>query len=230
MTPYRLGPDGYELGSGGYTVTPQDQVTIIDSFEDQDIDEYFVNSGFASYAEFHTSPVLDGTYSISSTGGGGNSFWITSASGDGLPAYFAKGEEANFYIYMDSGASLTNIIYTFIAGDGTADNQYGLRTQWASDEFDVVKWSGGSTSSILSDQNVTYPEDAWVEINVKRDDGSTFGGSDNDIHVTIRNYDTDTELMAETTFNDSEHASNDGVGFYWPGGMDDMYRDWTHKP
>lgn len=180
---------------------PGKLVTIVDSFEDQDLTEYTGMEASDDGKSFVQSPVFDGTYALEIT-----SFESLAYSTSGLNAYPSKGQKFNFYIRVDTSNGRPQQIF----GLEDSSNYYLVDLDYPDGSFRLKKNDGGSLSTLTEDTNVSYTLGQWYKVHVEWDDG-TLGGSDNDIRVDLVDT-TGPSTDSSLSNNDSSHANSDGVG------------------
>ncbi|AUV81245.1 hypothetical protein C2R22_05870 [Salinigranum rubrum] len=185
--------------------TPVTTVTI-DSFEDQDLAEYTnVDGGDWTFV---TSPVRNGTFAAQIDGFNE----IYSLPGDGLPAYYGRGNGTlRVSVRSDGNASPTAIPW-FRFGAADNANSYYVRLDFSTGDVGLNKEVTGSTSTIAN-TSITVSDGEWYEYEIIWDDG-TLGGSVGDLTLTVTRVSDATELTTLTS-NDTDAAleSNEGIGF-----------------
>jgi len=185
-------------------------VTIVDSFEDQNITEYSGDTGQASVVGSQTVSPVDGSYSLEIQMGSSDTVYSIQST-SGLNAYPSKADEFNAYVRASSIPS--NLLLTFRFGDLTNGNYFST---WLEDaELQLTLYSGGSASS-WSTASMTVNAGTWYRFNFQWDDGATFGGSDGD--VTVEAFDTDTGSAVAGPLTETDSSITAGeIEFYSQG-------------
>lgn len=197
---------GRAFAVSGRAINPVPVTRIfVDSFEDGDLSEYSGDTSNFSVVDaadetgvsaIHGDKVLK----LPSTSGG------EIASTSGLDNYFGKGEEMTAYCRVEGDNSVGQV-YFRVLGLGGSDYWY-VSVETANNLFRLWDNYDGSEAGRIS----TAPSTStWYEFVIQQDDGSTFGGSDNDINVEVRDFDADSQVGTMST-NDSSGATNTGVG------------------
>lgn len=181
--------------------------TVIDSFERASLDHYTGDTGaFDITSTFAT----DGSNGLEAD----DTVTRRIVSTSGLDNYPSK--PAEFKYDLESNRSTSDVTGTLELspawGAADTDNFYmaqvridnpGLRL-FVKDGGSFSTFDGGGTDLSEWNANTAYT------MTVQWDDGSTFGGSDNDMTVDIT--DPDGNSIGSNSGNDSTHATNDGVG------------------
>jgi hypothetical protein len=183
-------------------------VTIVDSFEDQDLAEYTGASTSDSGKSIVTSPVLDGTYALELTSFESGMY---SVPGDGLNAYPTKGDVFN--LIQQTTGSVNGRWRLYFGLETGTDETYEVEFDLDNSTFSLNSVVGGSRSTLVSATSVPYATGTWYAGRVTWDDG-TLGGSDNDITVELVEDPTGSATVLETLgpVSNSDHATGDGVG------------------
>jgi hypothetical protein len=188
------------------------QETIVDSFEDGDIDEYTAASGalsdWAVVDESNLSfSAWDGSKVLEITSDSGPSELISTS---GLDNYFGKGAVAEAFVRATfDDASEVGPLF----GVADANNYYQVELKFSTDELSLDSVSSGSSSNLAYNGSLSaLPDGSWVKIKLTWDDG-TLGGSDNDITVDIIDP-SDGSTYGSVSANNSDHASQTGVGWF----------------
>lgn len=186
----------------------QTELAIVDDFESGALTNYSVSSAdfTATNTPAGTSGALSGTYVLEAGGTGDDYIFSTS----GLNAYPAEGDK---YVYYSAGEDLGQA--AMAAGDfgwQDYDNTYSIRISYSSEWCDLVRWSGGSGTTLDSDTfSQPYTAEDWLRIELTWDDGTTFGGQRGDMRIKIYKGVSDTAIMSmfanDTTF------TGGGIGF-----------------
>lgn len=206
-----------------------DGVTVIDSFEDQDLSEYSDDTADVSIG---TGQVFDGGYAAEVVGDGTFNT-IYSTPGDGLGTYFSKGQQARLYFYITGGLGYPYFLFGLNNGNQdcyrlsvtTGSSPHALRLQ-------VYDNSSFQSKPIETDLSADLSTGGWYYFDVQWDDGSTFGGSDNDITPAVVDNSSGTTL-ASATANDSTHATNSGLGLGAGSSLtsgESIWCDYLHLP
>lgn len=200
--------------SGGAFVSSISGVTIIDDFNDN-LNNWTGGDG----ASITASPTFEGGGALQFDAGS------TNLESSGLPELPAQGDEINIYFRYDNEP--TGRIYVRIATDpNSAGDWYGLLIE--NDDVEL-RTDGGSTFLVgLSPATTT---NTWYRINVKWDDGSTFGGVAGDFTVEV--FDTsDGSSLASGSGNDTDNTGDSGMNIV---DVDmetgeSFYLDYFHEP
>lgn len=186
--------------------TKQLESGVIESFEDSDWDSDY-SSTAGSITRVQSPGPIGGDWTAEQSAGGFDN--IDSPSGSGLPNYPAKGDIIR--VYFRSGSGSDGKIYAQFGLGASEDNCYELEFAPEHTRFRLFNKSGGSRSTVATDNNVTYSANTWYEGIIEWDDG-TLGGSDNDIRAELRDFDADSNVT-NISGNDSEHSGQTGVGW-----------------
>ena len=199
-------------------------VTVIDGFEDGDIAEYRGEPDEYSVVN-DSSGAYDGDYYLRHQLGSSGRSQMYSDPGDGLNAYFAKGETAKFYFRASESGDSKQFFVFGVADGNLFKNAYEAGLRWAVSppQLRLNIDSDKENQDTLDSE----PIDTWVELTLAWDDG-TLGGADNDIRLTAA---VDGSQIGSVSINDSTYATETGVGFRVDtGGGVAKDIDYIHKP
>lgn len=195
---------------------------IIDDFEDGDIGEYSGDTDRFTAAQ--TSNAYRGDYALefqTTVSGGGDYASMTSQSG--LPAYPRKGDEFEYWMYyVDTAIDYLGFYHEYT----DSNNTYWTRINENQDRIALGQNVSGNSSSTTS--SVTVNTGQWYRVNIKWDDGSTFGGSDGDQTMTL--YDESGTQLAQASHTESTLDS--GSCGWFGQATDDVvtaYADYVNK-
>lgn len=187
--------------------------SVVDNFEDNDLDEYTSTSEFAITS---TSPV-EGSYMLSITGNPGNTYEMYSDEGSGLEYYPQKGDKFSVLMY-DSDLRLPAFNFGL---DSSGPSAYYFNHYPNNNIAELGKNTGAGSITVLNEYSITLSKATWYEYEIQWHDGS---GSlaDNTIEITVYETDTSADLSSELgrlsevgsfTATDSDNATQRGVGF-----------------
>lgn len=211
-------------GTSSSTATLNDityvTITVMDSFEDEDIAEYDV--GDTVDYSFVTSPTIDGDVALQANSDFATDEW--GDSGGGLPAYFPNGTPGVFYVRRSDNSG---VYRQYFASDSVTGEYWYVELDWDNDSVDLIR--NADDTKRYDDASISLGAGTWYELVITRDDGS-LGGPEGGIHVDIRNYDTNTSLATLFTIA-TDFASQEGIG--WAKGVNTgagvYYLDYFHQ-
>jgi len=180
-------------------------VTEIDYFEDGNMSEYINNGNFSADTG---GQVLQGSYSLTATGGGTGNF---TTSNSGLNAYPSQGDTFHYYYYNPSSTAGSGwqggIIYgnndTSWSSNDYPASCYHIRVNYNDGEVQITRDNGGSFVK-MAIEPASLPQDEWVEVEVEWTTGD-------DHNVTLR--DSADNTIVTLTTNDGTYTSG-GVGWF----------------
>jgi hypothetical protein len=162
-----IGYDAYLSSSGGtvyYDYITLDSANLnlgfkqtIDSFEDEDLAEYEIESGNSSGVSVVNSPSLSGkgTLKISDVR-------REMISTSGLEHYPTPGDIFRCWIQGTDG--LDNVNLTYGVQDHT--NRYHVAINFTDNKIGLYKYENGSTTALSTDGHLTLREDQWYRVEV----------------------------------------------------------------
>lgn len=204
LRPYPIENSVYPVTSGVYPVSV-DEVTIVDDFEDGNLNEYSGDTG--DYVITTNNP-WNGTNRLELERDGSNVFSdIESTSG--LNAYPSKGTKWTVFVLCTVDPS-DNMFSRTLFGLIDNSNAFQVQVGWHNDTFGISSRGGGSLSESTTASSA-LSSNTWHRIEVTWDDG-TLGGSDNDITAELFEEDSETAL-ASVSGNESEYADETGIGY-----------------
>jgi len=229
------GQDVQQITVDGQTVftAGPDFPFIIDNFEDAPNGPYggsdtlgtywtVLNYSINDWDRSTINPIEDNK-SLRWLSGDEGSQTLVSFENDGLPNYPEKGQIFSAYVRTDPQDNNPTILFGLSGSVGSLDC-YGVRLFNNQNEINILKGNNDSTpvsSPEISTDSVSIPDNTIFELEVEWHDGS---GSepDNEIVYTVHNVNQSTlartGIFASISANDSDHASNKGVGFGFSAG------------
>jgi hypothetical protein len=176
-------------------VTAERAVTIIDSWEDQNVAEY---GGETSYVNgFVSSPAID-SYALD-MGSDGSARTIISESGDGLNAYPSRGDIFECYVQYTKSDDSPYLMWALPNKTTYPNDMYRVRLDASSNTFDIAKRKDGNRPK-RSSANVSTSSGTWYRIRVEYDVDS--GGV-----IRGKLYDPNDNLLADVQVNDTEFTA-----------------------
>jgi hypothetical protein len=197
-----------------WNVSSGSSVTLIDSWDDQNIAEYgAVTVGTFAY---DSTLIVSGAGVSLTVDGADNDGFARIVSTSGLANYPAKGSIHNVYHRTDAAAAARTLFGC--AGDDA--NRYMAEIDIEDDALELRSLEAG-TDSNLAFTSTSFATGTWYRVRIIWDDG-TLGGNDNDITVEVYDHGTGTTPAAGTLVdsvatNDDTHATQTGWGVYWIG-------------
>lgn len=141
----------YRVNNSVYT-----NQTLIESFEDQNLDEYAGDK--ASFSIVGTT-TKDGNWSLEGTGGS----FIEVHSTSGLPIYPSEGDNFEVWWYPATG----NLVCDFRFFYGDANNMYKVRCETDGNDLKFFSEVLGTQSKLAEDLSVSWDLDAWNRIKIE---------------------------------------------------------------
>lgn len=197
--------------ASGVAQTAVSSVSTIDSFEDSDLSEYSGDTGDYSIT---TTFATDGSNGLEQTGTSGS--WKTIESHSGLDNYPSKGDEFHWDYEINYGgdSSPTALRHRFrwARQDTSSWNFYRFGVNMSTGDLTLVVVDSDTTTTLASETQSSIEEDenTHYQVQVQWDDGSSFGGSDGDIDVTLRDVDAGSDVTT-LSGNDTTFSSG-GIG------------------
>jgi hypothetical protein len=139
----------YGSGSGGGGGGGGGSTTLIDSYEDQNLNEYPYPANF----EISGARSSVGDYSLYTTSDTTTTY---SMPGDGLPYYPTRGDTIKVDINIDYRSGVTY----FGFGHADRNNGYAIRLWSERDEFAIID-RRDQTEYVLVETNKYIPSDSW---------------------------------------------------------------------
>jgi len=184
--------------------------SVVDDFEDNNLNEYSGNTG--SFTT-QTSPVYNGSYSL---GDVSQNRSIYSDVGDGLPYYPQRGDTVEWRTHQSGGNDVATT--GLFSSGGRSGNGYDFRpgSVDGTGYMQIRRWDGGSQTTIASANSVAV-EYEWMRHRVESD-AST---------LTYKVYDSSGNKLGQISATDSTY-SNRGIWFgAYPGDTDGV-RNWDY--
>jgi len=134
--------------------TTKNQIDIIDSFDDGNINEY--SDGAQNRFNTQESVVYEGSHSLEGTNSGTTSS-IGSMPGNGLEDYIQPGDNFQFYAYPGSGGAKMHMTFEYSGDAGTMPSNLAVRLEVPSNTFSLRNGNSGiSTKSVSLESNKWY--------------------------------------------------------------------------
>lgn len=200
---------GVVESSSGVAQTVVSGVSVVDSFEDQNISEYGGDTG-----QFTTdnTRAQDGSWSLFLDEHQSSNPGISSTSG--LDNYPSQGDTFKGWVYQVSASGTggwSNLRYwvRWATQSETWDaDGYVLDINGQDDNLDIIVRNNGSNSTVSSNSSFSDSwsnyEDSWIEWEVT-------WGTDNSIDCTV--YDSGGTTIASVSGSDNTFTSQGGVGY-----------------
>lgn len=214
---------GVVISESGVGQTVVSSATTIDSYEDESLSEYqdYESNGGTSAWTFDTTNAQDGSVSAELTGDTGYPKCISTS---GLNAYPQEGDEFVHYTHHDSTGGTMHFGWYFGASD--LDNLYFTRLWPSNDNIELVEKSGGSNYDMVSTS--ATPSAGWLKWTIQWDDGSTFGGSQYEMTVTVERVDDGSTVLSGSAVAQQHKVTSGGVGM-WGAVGSDQYGLWDYS-
>lgn len=188
--------------------------TIVDSYEDGDINEYSGDTGSFSVSSPNSPSAVEGSNVLESTASG----QINSASG--LDNYLSKGDSpAEIHIYLTSGSNDVEIFYGLENESSSFPaDVYRIRLDAGNGNLLLIERSGGSNNQLDADTSVSFPTGEWLRLKIEWQ-------SDDSHAVTL--YDSNDNQVGNQLTATSTANSGSGVGYRESSG-NTAYYDYYH--
>jgi hypothetical protein len=170
------------------------ETKLIDSFEDQDLSEYF---GATDRSSISSNQVLDGSYSLAKSTGGLGGYLINSTSG--LNYYPEQGD--TIYVHFYAGDSSDTVYFNF----GYQDSKNYYRAAMRSDKWGpkLYKSENDSKKDITPIGNSSMPTNQWVQMRIDWNNNGT---------IRYRVTNASGTVIYDETGTDNSFTSG-GIGF-----------------
>ena len=197
---------GFNVSGRGFAPIETQTITLIDSFEDQDLSEYYQSP--EDYNIGQQFPI-DGNYSLRYPA---NLTGSQMYSDSGLNAYPQQGDIFKIDWQINTASADTSSFYRWeqqFAVD-SADQDIRYFINYSIDGNSIAIWNDDTNTRIAVDFSVDYQANTHYQTEVVWDDGS-LGGSAGDFTLTLTDVDSGTQV-SQISGNDTGLTSG-GIGF-----------------